>query len=162
MLAVLAICFHQCFTLQNDMCSTTIIPDTSIIDSFQVQFEGAFQESFIDNWKIDCIVTDSSKTDCIVFNAIFNSISVIVVASAPIHNFLEFFLTSTLHNNLSKPMAAFPQNRYRNNRQWWERNESCFNEYHKSTERVLGGAWNRTSYLLFLTAVHHWLSYGAQ
>ena len=31
-----------------------------------------------------------------------------MVASAPIHAFLEFFLTSTLHNILSKPLAAFP------------------------------------------------------
>jgi hypothetical protein len=34
-------------------------------------------------------------------------------------------LTSTPHNILSKPLAAFPHNHYRNNGQRLERNESC-------------------------------------
>ena len=38
-------------------------------------------------------------------------------------------LTSTLYNILSKPLAAFPHNHSRNTRQWWERNESCRNDY---------------------------------
>ena len=45
-------------------------------------------------------------------------------------------LTSTLHNILSKPLAAFLHNHCQNNRQWWERNESCRNDYHQSLERI--------------------------
>ena len=45
--------------------------------------------------------------------------------------------TSTLHNILSKPLAASPHDHCRNNGQPWERNESCRNNYHKSSERIL-------------------------
>ena len=45
-------------------------------------------------------------------------------------------LTSTLHNILSKPLAAFPLYHCRNNRQQWG-NESCPNDYHQSSERIL-------------------------
>ena len=34
------------------------------------------------------------------------------------------------------PLAAFPHNHCRINRQWWERNESCPNDYHQSSERI--------------------------
>ena len=60
--------------------------------------------------------------------------SYIAEASAPIHAFLEFFLTSTPHNILSKPLAAFPYNHCRNNGQ---RNDSCLIDYHQSSERIL-------------------------
>ena len=48
-------------------------------------------------------------------------------------------LTSTPHNtsDLSKPLAAFPNHHFRNNGQWRERNESCRNDYHKSSKRIL-------------------------
>ena len=46
-------------------------------------------------------------------------------------------LTSTPHNILSKPLAAFQLNHCRNNGQWWERNESCHNDHHQSLERIL-------------------------
>ena len=46
-------------------------------------------------------------------------------------------LTSSPHNILSKPLAAFPHNHCRNNGQRWERNESCRNDYHQSSERIL-------------------------
>ena len=46
-------------------------------------------------------------------------------------------LTSIPHNILSKPPAAFPHNHCRNNGQRWERNESCRNDYHQSSERIL-------------------------
>ena len=39
--------------------------------------------------------------------------------------FSGILLTSTWHNILSKPLAAFPHNHCQNNRQRWERNESC-------------------------------------
>ena len=42
-----------------------------------------------------------------VFNDILNRTSVIS-ASAPIHAFLKFFLTSTPHNILCSPLAAVP------------------------------------------------------
>ena len=59
--------------------------------------------------------------------------SYITEASAPIHAFLELFLTSTTHNVLSKTLTAFPDNHRQNNGQWWERNESCRNDYHQSS-----------------------------
>ena len=46
-------------------------------------------------------------------------------------------LTSTLHNILSKPLTAFPLNHCRNNGQLRERNESCRNDYHQSSEKIL-------------------------
>ena len=45
--------------------------------------------------------------------------------------------TSTLHNILSKPLAAFPNNHCQNNGQRWERNGSCRNDYHQSSDRIL-------------------------
>ena len=47
------------------------------------------------------------------------------------------FLTSTPHNILSKPLAAFPHYHCRNNGQQLERNESCHDDYHQSSERIL-------------------------
>ena len=49
--------------------------------------------------------------------------------------FSGVLLTSTTHNILSKPVAAFPH--YWKNGQQWERNESCCNDYHQSSERIL-------------------------
>ena len=46
-------------------------------------------------------------------------------------------LTSTPHNTFSKSLAALPHNHCRNNGQQWERNESCRNDYHQSSERIL-------------------------
>ena len=43
--------------------------------------------------------------------------SYILAGSALIHAFLNFFLTSTPHNILSKVLAAFPHNHCRNNGQ---------------------------------------------
>ena len=45
--------------------------------------------------------------------------------------------TSTPHNILSKPLAAVLHNHCWNNGQQWERNESCRNDYHQSSERIL-------------------------
>ena len=54
-------------------------------------------------------------------------------ASAPIYPcFPGVLLTSTSHNILSKPLAACQHNHC-----WWERNESCRNDYHQSSERIL-------------------------
>ena len=51
--------------------------------------------------------------------------------------FPRVLLTSIPHNILSKPMTVFPHNHCRNNGRWWERNESCRNDYHQSSERIL-------------------------
>ena len=51
--------------------------------------------------------------------------------------FPEILLTSNTHNILSKPLAAFSKNHCRNNGQRLERNESCRNGYHLSSERIL-------------------------
>ena len=45
--------------------------------------------------------------------------------------------TSTPHNILSKPLAAFPHDHCRNNRRRRERNELCHKDYHQSSERIL-------------------------
>ena len=46
-------------------------------------------------------------------------------------------LTSTPHNILSKPLTAFLHNHCQSNGLRWERNESCRNDYHQSSERKL-------------------------
>ena len=51
--------------------------------------------------------------------------------------FYGVLLTSTPHNILSKFLVVFPHNHCRNNAQRWERNESCRNDYHQSSERTL-------------------------
>ena len=71
----------------------------------------------------------------IVLNAFFNGISVILRCTCPCLS--GVLLTSTLHNILSKPLAAFPQNHCQKNGQLWQRNESCRNDYHQSLERIL-------------------------
>ena len=48
-----------------------------------------------------------------------------------------YLLTSTPHNMLSKPLAAFLHNHCWNNGQRWERNEFYCNDYHQSSERIL-------------------------
>ena len=72
-----------------------------------------------------------------VFNAVFNSIS--VISRQPVHLSMlpRVLLTSTPYNIVSKPLAAFPRNYCLNQEQWWERNESCRNDYHQSSERIL-------------------------
>ena len=63
--------------------------------------------------------------------------SYFAAANAPIHALPEFFFTSTRQNILSKPLTAFLNNHCWNNGQRWERNESCRNDYHQSSERIL-------------------------
>ena len=74
--------------------------------------------------------------DCMVFNTVYNSISVIL--QRPVHlSILSWVvLTITPHNVLSKALAAFPHNHCRNNGQQWERNELCRNDCHQSSERI--------------------------
>ena len=59
--------------------------------------------------------------------------------------FPGILFTGTPHKILSKPLVAFPHNHCRNNGQRWERNESCRNDYHQSSERILGEPGDRTS-----------------
>ena len=75
-----------------------------------------------------------------VFNTVFNSyFSYIVVASAPVYAFLEFFLPVFSHNILSKLLASFPHNHHETNGQWSRRNESCCNNYmyHQAWDKIL-------------------------
>ena len=51
--------------------------------------------------------------------------------------FSGVLLTSTPHNILYNPLADFPHNHCQNNGQWWEKNESCGNDCHESSERIL-------------------------
>ena len=61
----------------------------------------------------------------------------------------SLLLTNTLHNILSKPLAAFQHNHRQNNGQRWERNESCRNYYHQPLERILAKPKVQNSDLLF-------------
>ena len=74
---------------------------------------------------------------CMVFSTLFNSIS--VISRQPVHLSLlsRVLLTSTPHNILSKTLASFLHDYCRNNGQWWERKESCRNDYRQSSERIL-------------------------
>ena len=74
---------------------------------------------------------------CILLNAVFNSISVILLWPVHLSMLSWSSLTSTPHKILSKPLAAFRHNHCRSNGQWWERNEPCSNDYHQSSERIL-------------------------
>ena len=58
--------------------------------------------------------------DSMVFNVVFNIFSYIAATSAPIHTFFDIFST-TQHNILSKPLAAFPQNNCPNKMLCFER-----------------------------------------
>ena len=78
-----------------------------------------------------------------VFNTIFNSI----LALSRWKEYLSMLSWSSFYqqyakisfqaNILSKPLAAFPCNYYWNDGQLSERNESCCNDYHQSSERIL-------------------------
>ena len=68
-----------------------------------------------------------------VFKVDFNSISEISRHLV----LLSIFSQSYPNTILFKPLAAFPHNHCRNNGQRWERNESCRNDYHQFSERIL-------------------------
>ena len=60
-----------------------------------------------------------------------------VVASAPIHAFLELLFTRTLHNILCRPVAAFAcKNQWSVMREEWMQ---CCSGYHQSSERSWPG-----------------------
>ena len=69
---------------------------------------------------------------------VFDAMSYIIsdISRRPVHLFCSSF-TSTPHNIVSKPMAAFPHNHHRNNGQRSEIHESCHKDYHQSSERIL-------------------------
>ena len=69
-------------------------------------------------WNEYCV-----EIDYVVLNAVFNVIS--VISRQPVQKPMlswSFFFTSTPHNILFKPLAAFPHNHHWNNGQLWERN----------------------------------------
>ena len=76
--------------------------------------------------------------------------------------FCGVLLTSTPRNILSMPLAAFPNNYCRNNGQRWDRNESCRNDYHQSSERILVELADQTSNFLFSSLHLYRLSYGTR
>ena len=73
--------------------------------------------------------------------------------------FPEVLLISTLHNILSKPLAAFPQ---WNNVQRWERDKSCLTDHHQSSERILDEPENRTSDLLLSSLLSYSCATGSR
>ena len=86
----------------------------------------------------------------------------IAMACPPIHVFLKFFLTNSLHNIISKPLVAFWHNNSWKNWKLWERNESCSNDYHYSLGKNIGAVRDWTSNLSFLSPVCYRLICGAQ
>ena len=72
-----------------------------------------------------------------VFYAVFNSIS--VTSRWPVHlSMLSLSLFNQYAAQYSfQATGCFPHNPCRNNRQRWERNESCHNDYHQSSKRIL-------------------------
>ena len=87
-----------------------------------------------DNLNQSTLSTEKRLIDCMVFNSVFTGIS--VISWRPVHLSVSF-LTGIPHNILPKPLAAFPQNHRQINGQRWERNESCRNDYHRSSEKIL-------------------------
>ena len=72
----------------------------------------------------------------------------------PFWTCLMFFRQySSAHDILSKPRAAFPHNHCWNNRQQWERNESCCNDCHQSSESVLAEPEVRTDDLILKSSM---------
>ena len=70
-------------------------------------------------------------------NTVFNSVS--VISRRPVHlSMLSWVLfTSSRHKILFNPQAAFPHKHCQNNGERWEMNDSCRNDYHQSSERIL-------------------------
>ena len=83
-----------------------------------------------------------------VFNAVFNFFFSYIGGNCTYPCFPGVLLTSTPHNILSKPPAAFPRNHCRNNGQRSARNQSSRNDYHQFSERILAepGIQPATSY----------------
>ena len=75
------------------------------------------------------------------------------MASAPIHAFLEFFLTSTQHNIFSKPLAAFPLTYHRNNGQRCKRGMNPGTMTNSNPQTEIWPNWIWTSNLLFFFPV---------
>ena len=75
--------------------------------------------------------------DCMVFSVpFFSTVFKLYRGGQCTHPYFPgVLLTSTPLNILSKPLPAFPHDHCWNNWQWWERNKSCRNDYHQSSER---------------------------
>ena len=87
---------------------------------------------------------------CMVFSTVFNSISVISwqpvrLSILSCNSFDQYYV----NYSFPKPMATFPHNHCQNIRQRRQRNESCRNDYHQSTDRILAEPGDQTSDLLF-------------
>ena len=69
----------------------------------------------------------------IVFNAVFNNIS--IKMSYPVHIFMNSWshFYQCYSQNFYKPLAAFPHSNHGNNEKRRDRNESCRNDYHQSS-----------------------------
>ena len=101
---------------------------------------------------VEFVVFQTRFIDIMVFYTVFNVISFIMWQ--PVH--LSMFSWSSLLSILSESLAAFQHNHS------WERNDSCWNDYHQSLERILAEPWIRTCDLLFSSPLCYWLSYRAR
>ena len=75
--------------------------------------------------------------DCMEFKRSFSTSFLSYCGGLGYLCFPGVLFTSISRNILSKPLAAFPNNNCWNNGQRWDRNESCPNDYHQSSERIL-------------------------
>ena len=84
---------------------------------------------------IKIMICDERLIDWMVFNIVFNSIS--VISQWPVHLSMHSWSPFNQFSapNPFKPLAAFPH--CRNKGQRWERNECSHNDYHQSSERIL-------------------------
>ena len=104
----------------------------------------------------------SSLIDCMAFKVVFSRLFHFYHIGQCTYPCFPGIFTSTPLNIVSKPLAAFLHKCCRNNRQLWQRNESCSNDYHQSSERILAKPWDQTCDLLFSSPVRYRLNYEAQ
>ena len=100
--------------------------------------------------------------DCIMFNPVSTVLQSYHHSQCTYPCFPGFLITSTLLNSPSKPLVAFPRNHCQNNRQRCERNESCRNNYHQSSERILTDPGIEPATPLFSSLARYGLSHGAR
>ena len=74
--------------------------------------------------------------DFMAFKAALNNL-ISVTSRRPLHLCMLSIFNSSPHKILSNTLASFPHKHCRSNGQRWERNESCRNDYHQSSGRML-------------------------
>ena len=93
--------------------------------------------------------------DCMVFNAVFHVIS--VISLRPVYLYMLFWCSFNQHSEQYSHITIVETT------DSGEKGiESCRNDYHQSSERILAEPGNRTSDLMFSSPVRYGQSYGAR